>query len=493
MSSEPRALDERDLLDTTQAGSAAIRGGTLRIGGYLAGASLSIVSAAVLFRHLGVVETGRYVTVLTLLALAVGVTDAGLTSIGLRESVVRTGAARERLLANLLGLRAALTLAAVCIATAFAAVADYGWTMVAGIFVAGLGFLAVNLQTILTVPLVGELRLGWVTGLDFLRQVTSVALILALVAVGATLLPFLAVPPAAGLLALAVTAWLVRAKAALRPAWQLHEWRTLLRDTFPYAVAAAVGALSFRIALTLTSLVASEEEIGLFGAAYRIVDVLMTVPGAAVIAAFPILARAARDDRERLAYAVRRIFETCVVLGAAVGLAVALGAPVAIQIIGGDQFSGSIPVLRIQAVGLAFAFIGTGLGYALLSLRLHRELLMTSLAALATGAGLTLVLAPSHGARGAAAAAAAAEVVIAIGGYGFLAARHRRIAPPVGVMVRVLLALVLGVLPALLWPSGGAVITGALGLSAYVAAVLVLRALPGELIAELRRSRNVTS
>jgi O-antigen/teichoic acid export membrane protein len=484
MSFEPRVFPEPDLLDTTQAGPAAIRGGALRVGGYLAGASFSIASAAALFRHLGVDETGRYVTVLTIVALAVGVTDAGLVNIGLRESVVGTPATRKRMLSNLLGLRAALTLAAVFAATGFVAVADYGRTMMAGTVIVGLGFLAVNLQAIMTVPLLGELRMGWVTGLDFVRQITTVALILALAAAGATLLPFLAVPLAAGGIVLALTAWVLGSRAAF-PAWEVRAWSALLRDTFPYAVAAAVGALYFRVALTVTSLVASEREIGLFGAAYRIVDVLMALPGPAVVAAFPILARAARDDRERLAYAVRRGFETCVVLGAAVGLAVALGAPAAIMIIGGDEFSASVPVLRLQAVGLAFAFISTGLGYALLSLRLHRELLLISLAALATAAGLTLALAPSYGARGAAAAGAAAEVVIAIGAYAFLALRHHPIAPPVGVLARILPALLVGVLPALLWPGVSSVVTGTLGIVAYFAAVLVLRALPPELIAEL--------
>lgn len=78
-----------DLLDTPQAGPAAVRGGAMRVVGYVAGVALSVGSSALLFRHLGVVDSGRYVTVLALIAIVLGVTDVGLTTIGVRELAVR--------------------------------------------------------------------------------------------------------------------------------------------------------------------------------------------------------------------------------------------------------------------------------------------------------------------------------------------------------------------------------------------------------------------
>ena len=46
-------VGEQDLLDTPDAGPAAIRGATLRVGSYLVGALLSVAAGALLFRHLG--------------------------------------------------------------------------------------------------------------------------------------------------------------------------------------------------------------------------------------------------------------------------------------------------------------------------------------------------------------------------------------------------------------------------------------------------------
>src|SRR5262245_10817474 len=95
-------------LDSKDAGGAAIRGSALRAGGYLLGVGLTVGSAALLFRHLGVDDGGRYVTVLSLVAIVGGITDLGLSAIGVRELAIREGHERERLLSNLVGLRIAL-------------------------------------------------------------------------------------------------------------------------------------------------------------------------------------------------------------------------------------------------------------------------------------------------------------------------------------------------------------------------------------------------
>ena len=57
------------------------------------------------------------------------------------------------------------------------------------------------------------------------------------------------------------------------------------------------------------SLVSTAVETGYFSASFRIVEVLIAVPAMLVTAAFPILARAARDDAARLRYALQKLFE----------------------------------------------------------------------------------------------------------------------------------------------------------------------------------------
>ena len=88
-----------DLVGSEAAGPAALRGSALLGGGYAATIALSLISAPLLIRHLGISDFGRYTTVLALVTVVNGLTDAGLMNIALREWASRTGEDRARFIA----------------------------------------------------------------------------------------------------------------------------------------------------------------------------------------------------------------------------------------------------------------------------------------------------------------------------------------------------------------------------------------------------------
>ena len=112
-----------DVLDTPEAGPRVIRGSVLRTAGYVAGMGVGVVGAALMTRHLGPADFGRFITVTSLIRIVAGFTEAGMTTIGIREYSTRKGAERDGLMANLLGLRIPLTAAGVGVAVLFAAAA----------------------------------------------------------------------------------------------------------------------------------------------------------------------------------------------------------------------------------------------------------------------------------------------------------------------------------------------------------------------------------
>lgn len=439
-----------------------------------------------LFRHLGIVDAGRYVLVLSLVGIAQGLTESGLSAIGLRELAVRDGADRDRLMRALLGLRIVLTVLGVLGAASFALAAGYEGVLVLGTVVAGFGLVVQMLQSTLSVALMAELRVGWVAAVDLMRQLIAVSLIFMLVVLGASLLPLLAVGIPAAVVTLAVTAWLVRGGVPLRPSFVMAEWRALGREVLPYAVATAVNVLYFRVAIIVTSLIASPEEVGYFAASFRVIEVLVVVPGLLVSTAFPVFSRAARDDRARLAYAVQRTYEAAAALGGAAAVGLILGAPFVIAVVAGADFEPAIPVLRVQALALAVTFPAVTWGYALLSLRRHRELLIINLVALVLATVLTVILAGAEGARGAALATVAGEVALALAAFVALRRAGAGMGPGLGNLPRILIAAGLAATVALV-PGIPAVVAAVAGTAIYLVAAWWLGAIPAELIVEARR------
>jgi len=489
--SPPLTPDEHapTVLDTPDAGPAAIRGAGLRVVSYGAGTLLSVGSAALLFRHLGVSDSGRYVTVLSLVTIVAGLTDWGLTTIGLREVSEGSHALRGRFIASLLGLRLILTVLAVAGAVAFALAAGYDARMVAGTAIVGASLVIQNIQSTVAIVLMSDLRLGWVALADFARQAALVVLVIAFVAAGFGLVPFYAASIPAAAAGLGVTLLGLPGDARLRFSFDSVTWRRVLRDTLPFAAATAVSAVYFRVAIILMSLIATAHETGYFGASFRIIEVLVIVPLLVVGAGFPILARAARTDRQRVAYGITRMWEVSVALGTGLFVVLFVGAPFVIRVVAGPKFGPSVGVLRIQSLGLLASFAASAWAYGLLALRMHREVLAVTLAAFVVTTALTAALVGPLGAEGGAIATTVSEAFLAVVIPWVLVRAHAEMRPTSRYVPRILAAglaaAALRFVPGL--PSAALM---ALAAAVYLGALFALRALPEELIEQLREYRR---
>jgi len=483
------------VLDSARAGQEAVRGSVLRTAGYVAGLGLSLISAPLLIRHLGKEGFAHYLVVISLVTIVASVTEGGLNSIALREYAARKGADRAGVMRDLIGIRLTLSLAGGLLAVAVAALFGYEDTLILGTAIAVTGQMLQVFQTLLGTSLQGEMRFGWITGLELVRQTVSVALIVTLVLVGAELLPFFAVPVVAGLATLSITLRITRRLIPLRPSFHFARWMPLLRDSLPFAAAIAVSVVYFRVALLAMSLLASVAQTGYFAASFRVIEVLVGVPSLIAGAAFPILARAAaQGDEERLRYAAGRLLEGTLVLGTLLSLCLALGAKPVIAVVGGAEFAPSVPVLRIQGLALMATCIAVSCGYVLLALHRHRAILLANAAALVASIVLSVVLIPPLQADGGAIAVVLTEFTLAIMLVVMLlrarpSLRATFVRRPLAIIAMGAAASAVALIPGL-----PAVATTALGALAFAGLLRLTGYFPpevGELVRQRGRSRGV--
>jgi O-antigen/teichoic acid export membrane protein len=478
-----------DLLDTSDAGATVIRGGAVRTLGYVLGVAVSVVSSALLLRHLGVVETGDYVTVLSLVTLTCGITDAGLAAIGVRELSMLAPELSKSFFRSLAGLRLVCVAVGVMLGVVVAVLTGESSTLIVGTLLAGGGFVLLTSQTTYSLPLLSRLRLPSVTLVEGLRQIGTAVVIVVLVRANAPLLPFWAATIPAGIAATALGALLVRRSMPLLPAFDRSVWVSLLHRTLAYSLATAVGVVYFRLAILIMYHVTSGSQTGYYGASFRIIEVIFVVPQLIVSSTLPIFSRSARDDRARLDYALGRTFDACLLLGVAVGLSLMTGASFIIGVVAGPKFAPAALILRIQGFALIATFVGAVLGYALLSLARYREVLLINLGVLLLSGVLTGVLASRYGAVGAASATTAVEILYT--GALALAVIRAGVRPQIsisGIPSAALAALLGGLV--MIPPNLPSVARPILALSIYGAGLLALGAVPRELLQELPRLRG---
>ena len=472
---------ERDILDSTEAGGLIIRGGAIRAVGYVASTLIALLGIALVTRHLGVADFGRFQTVMSLILVVGTFTDAGMATLGLREYAQRSGADRDRLMRSLFGLRLLLTLVGVVIAAAIAVAIGYDRDLVLGTVLAGVGLLFVVAHTAFSVPLIAELRNGALTAIDLLRQALNVSGYAALVAVGAGVTAFLGVWIPVGAIVLVIVAVLVRGRIPLLPSFDLTEAGRLLRAAVAFSMASAVGIIYLYTAQILTAAVTDARETGLFSASFRVFVVVAGMPALLISVAFPLLSRAARDDHDRLGYAVRRLFDTTSILGFAAALGLAVGAPTIIEIMAGPSFADAVPVLRIQGATLIATFLVAPMGFALLSLHAHKDILVVNTLALAVMLTSVTALASVLGSEGAALGTVVGESVLALSYFLALRRRAPDVVPGFGPAARAFLA-ALPCLAFVLVPGIPAWLAALAALASYAVLLIVVRAIPEELL-----------
>lgn len=424
---------ELEAIHRPDAGDRIVRGGALRAAGYLIGTGATALSFALLLRHLGVADFGRFSTVVALMTVATGLAESGLTATGMRRFTLEpTEDGRRGLIGALVGIRLALTPIAVAVSVLFAAAVGYDSTMVIGTAVAGAGAVLVVVATSVAVPLAAELRYVALTALELTRQLAIALAVVLLVITGAALGAFFWIYALGGLVMLGVAVGTVGRRWWTLPTFSWQRWRPILHETAPLALALVINAFYLKLLIILSSLLVSDEQVGLFAAASRVTEVLVGLPTFMAGVAFPLLAHAGQHDRERLSYAMQRLAEAMLFVSGAFVVALVVGAEPIIRVFAGPGYADAVPVLQIQALALLGASLTQVWILGVVSIERRRALVWVNVVALVSVAVLGGILIPAGEAQGAALAAVLGETIMAGAMVIGMTRGHRELRPAAG-------------------------------------------------------------
>lgn len=399
-------MAEVDLARRVMHGSAA------RAAGYLGGSLVTAIGSIFLLRHLGLVDFGRYGTVMAVVAIMSGITEGGLTIIATRDmAVLSSRSERHGLLRDLLALRILLSAAGVAAAVGVSLAAGYDGDLVLGTLLGALGIFLASVQAAFLVPLAVDLRNGRVALNEFLRQLLLVIGIVAFSIAGFGLGSFFLNQLLAGAALLLITPLLVGRENLVLPRWNRERSIELIRAAAPLAIATVLGIVYFRILVIIASVMTGEQETARFVTSVRIFELLAGLPIMMTGVILPVLSVAARDNPARLRYVTQRLTEAAALAGVLLWLVLAFGAESILVALGGEEYRTVGPVLRLQAPMILTLFLVSAWNPALIALGHQRAMAIATATGLVTAIVGGLVLIPLLEADGAAVAAVVAELV----------------------------------------------------------------------------------
>ena len=242
------------------------------------------------------------------------------------------------------------------------------------------------------------------------------------------------------------TKWL-----GIKVSWQIDREYigSLVKESWPLWLMDIMAILQVRLATFLMIGLQSAQEVGVFGLAYRFIDVAATLPPLFTASVFPLLTRYAASDSVRAKAITQKSFDFLAILILIIAVVTVYASPQIVQLFGGfDKYTGSVQVLRILTGSMIAMYLAGVLGPYLVSVHGQRYAVYAAFIGIITNLLLGLWLIPNHSYTGAALAVSVSDFAILASMLWFMATRFNFI-PRLGVLIRSAAAALLTL--AILW------------------------------------------
>ena len=228
------------------------------------------------------------------------------------------------------------------------------------------------------------------------------------------LLPILAISAVANATQFAF--FFAATKKIVKITW-LTEWviyKKIFSKSWPIAMSMGFNLIYLRADIIILSLVRSQAEVGLYGAAYRVIDVAASIPVMFMGIILPHLTSAWHADRAKFNHYFRRAFDFMSIIALPFVLGGIYLAKPAMAFLAGAEFAESGRYLQILLIALLAIFFGALSGHAIVSLNKQRMMIWGYIIT----AALTLIgyfiFIPRYGAIGAGWMTVFSEILILI-------------------------------------------------------------------------------
>lgn len=386
----------------------------IQIGGKIISTVLGLLAIALITRYLGRDGFGEYTTVITFLTFFAVASDFGLTLVTV-QMISGRGVEENKILNNLLGLRLISALFFLLLAPLTISFFPYSAAVKFGVIITFISFLF---------PALNQILIGlFQKKLDMSRAAIAEVFGRATLLLGIILTKELNFGLNGVLLSTAASAavsfifhYIFSLKfTVIKLEFNWLIWKKIISKSWPLAVTIVLNLIYLRADTLLLSIFSGKSEVGLYGATYKIIDVLTSIPFMFAGLILPILTAAWLENNQNYFHKVlQKSFDFMAIL--AIPLIIGaqfLGQPI-MSLVAGRDFSASGVILQILIFAVAAIFLGTMFSHAVVALDKQKTMIgfyvFTGLSSLLA----YLILIPRFSYFGAAGVTIYSETLIAV-------------------------------------------------------------------------------
>lgn len=383
---------------------------TVQVVGRFIGFGLSLISIVFLTRYLGTDGFGKYVTIIVFVNVVAVLAEFGLDQILIKEYFKTKR--KKHLVANSLALRALSSLLIFVIGAIIGHFLPYAPIVKIGIWIYSLSSFLAAVELIFLDVFQINLQMHYQVIAETANRILTLLLIIISIYFDLGLIFILLAVVFGSALQILFAYFWANKLITIKFKFDFKLWRSLLIKAIPLGISAVLIFVYYKVDTVILSVMKPSADVGIYGAAYKVLDIASTFPGMFCGLLLPVFANIFTKNRlPHFNKLIQKGFDVLAITGIPITIILFCLARPIILLVAGNQFTSSILVLEILAPSAALIYLNWIFWIALVGGDKQNKLILPYLCITIFNIILNLILIPRYSYLGAASATIATQLI----------------------------------------------------------------------------------
>jgi O-antigen/teichoic acid export membrane protein len=387
----------------------------VQIVGKVVTTALSLVLIGYLTRYLGVAGYGQYTTIFAYVSFWSVLADFGFFTITVRE-ISKNPKQTSHIFNNVMTLRAILGLLVFSVSFAVALlIPQYSWPIKIGIGLCATSWFWTTLNSTYVGIFQANLKMDRSVFTEILGRIIILLLTLFYIKSGYGLTAIISAYLIGNIINFFASMILGLPWVKFKFAFDFKFWKEIFLETLPMGTIIILGMIYFKADTVILSLMKSSTDVGIYGAPFKIFEILLLIPTMFMGNVFPIITRYIAQKDNRLISAIQKSYDFIILLVFPIVLGVFILAKPIIRFIAGEifvttstignifgQVAAAPMVLQILIFTVGLNFVMQVFNNCIIAASQQKKLVIPYIIFVIVNVGLNLLLIPKFSYIGAA-------------------------------------------------------------------------------------------
>lgn len=397
---------------------------------------LALVGIGFITRYLGIAGFGDYSTVLAFFTFFGSAADLGLYAITARE-ISRPNADEEKILGNAFTLRLLSSLFVFLLTPALIYFLPYSAEVKLGVLIAAASFVFSSTYAVLNGVFQKNLAMDKVSTAEVIGKLIQILVIISAVKFNLGFTTIIMSILVSMIFNFVIVMYFVRDYIKLKLQFDFPYWKKFLREAAPLGVSSLVVFIYFKIDTILLSIIKTNTEVGIYNAAYKVIENVSYIPAMISGLVFPMFSRHIFSDKKQFIHLADETLKVFAILVVPMVIGTMFLSSGIIHLIGGAAFADATGALKILIFALACIFFSGLFNNILIASNYQKKMLWVLIGCATFNVTANLIFIPLYSYTAAAIISFATEFLVAAAGL-VLIIKHVHYVPKINRLPRIL-------------------------------------------------------